>query len=416
MDITSALHLLGTGLQVFLLDLCLSGDNAVVIALACRRLARAQQRQLLMAGTGIAVVLRVVLALLASLVLLLPALKLVGGIALAVIAVRLMLDEGDGMQAQDGDADAQTNFGAALRTVVIADVVMSMDNIMALAGIANDHAGALALGVAFSVPLLMFGSWLVTRVLADYPLLVPLGGALLGWVAGSIAMADPLLSSWVDSQSPLLHVVVPVLTAAYVLLQARVVRERGAEAAKLRPRSRPLTVLAPQPAVAAAVVMPVGAVAAALPAATVRAPVAVAPASPPAPAPAPAPTRASSAAPQRRTAQPFLAIGGAFAVAAVLAGMIYVARLPAPQPLKQYACAGSSLAIAYTAGGPRIRATSGTATVEGIVDAGNRIAWTPSTVAAASLDMPLPDKVRFADATTLGLGGTGIPDINCRLR
>jgi len=414
---TSALHLLGMSLEVFLLDLLLSGDNAVVIALACRRLPAAERQQVLVAGTGIAVVLRVVLSLLASLVLLLPALKLAGGIALAVIAVRLMLDEGDDGSGPSREDHAATvpDAGAALRTVVIADLIMSMDNVMALAGLAHGQVGVLALGTVFSVPLLMFGSWFVTRILANYPLLVPLGGALLGWVAGSIAMSDPLFATWVTTQSPLLQVVVPALTAAYVVLQTRIVRERSASAAKLRPLPLPRPVRAEAAA-------PASFAAAAAPAAPATAPAVLPAVAAPVPvraevAVSPAPSVEPEARPSSAPRVPhWVVAGGIAAVVALLGGLIYLAQLPAPAALKSYDCAGSGFVVGYTMGGAHIRVTSGTTVVEGTVDAGNRITWGQPQPAGATLGVPLPDMIRFADATTLGLAGDSGPGITCKLR
>lgn len=422
MDIGSALHLLGLSLEVFLVDLLLSGDNAVVIALACRHLGADQRVQVLTAGTGIAVVLRVVLALLASVLLRLPLVKLVGGIALVVIALRLMLDDGAGADGAGGQSDrAAADSAAVLRTIVVADVVMSIDNVMAVAAIAHGRVGVIALGVVFSVPLLAFGSWLVASLVADYPLILPVGGALLGWIAGGIAVSDPLYAGWIEQQSPMLGVVVPLLAAVYVLVQARIVRERRTAAAALRPQPLPrhqeMTALATSPAAAVSVA---GFVAAAKPDPTALTRAAAAAAQPV----AGSQTKAASERPPSPgevrdlplRAPHWMLVGGVVAAIGTLGGLLFMARMPPPAPMRQYACANSSILVSYNTGGSRIRMTSGNATQEGVVRPGNQIEWGPAQPPGASLGIIAPDSIRYADARTLGLGDPRGPNLDCTIR
>jgi len=229
----ASVHMLSLALQVFLLDLLLSGDNAVVIALACRALPEQQRRRAIAAGTAGAIVGRVLLTLVASLLMRVPLLKLVGGLALLVIAIRLLRDESP--DGADGNAPASADFWSALTTVIVADVIMSTDNVVALAALSKGSVTVLVLGLLGSVPFLMYGSWWVTQWLQRYPILVRLGGALLGWVAGDVAMSDPLYGAWVEQQAPALQLVVPALSAAYVLLQTRIIDANAAAAQALRP-------------------------------------------------------------------------------------------------------------------------------------------------------------------------------------
>ncbi|MEO8857398.1 MAG: YjbE family putative metal transport protein, partial [Burkholderiaceae bacterium] len=242
MGFDSAFQYLNLTLEVFFLDLLLSGDNAVVIALACRSLQVGQRRQAMLIGAGLGIALRILLTSIAGLVLRIPALKLLGGIALTAIAVQLTLDDPEpapsskaaGARAGSGRAEILSAIG----TVVVADLVMSTDNVIALAAVAKGSVAVLALGLLFSVPLLMFGSWYVTGLLQRYPLLTQCGGALLGWLAGDIAVSDPLYAGWVAHQSPALGLVVPALGAVYVLLQSRIIQQARIGAAALRPVRR----------------------------------------------------------------------------------------------------------------------------------------------------------------------------------
>lgn len=410
MGIDSALHLLGLTLEVFLIDVLLSGDNAVVIAMACRRLPPEHRRQVLILGTGIAAGLRVVLTLFASLLLRLPMLKLVGSIALIVIAVRLLLEEEEG----DDGGDLDLNAASALRTVVVADVVMSLDNVMGLAGLAQNSVGVLVAGVVFSVPLLMFGSWFVARALDEYPLIEPLGAALLGWIAGSLAVSDPLYATWVQQQSPLLAVVVPALTAFYVLAQARIVRERRPLAAALRPapvvRAAPITPVAPVGPVdiAPAVV--------ALVPSLIEQDVPIA-----APEPDVLEVRQTSLAAEPTPGRSvrgmgWIVAGGVTAAVTTLATLLYTARFPAPVPMNTYDCAGSGMVISYVRGGSRIRLATGSTALEGTVRPSNQIDWQPPSAGVAGSTIVLPRFISYADATRLGLGGAGGAAIVCSKR
>ncbi|MBA4708916.1 YjbE family putative metal transport protein [Aquitalea aquatica] len=231
MELDGLMHALGMTLQVFFLDLILSGDNALVIAVACRSLPPQLMRKAVLLGTGFAILLRVLLTTVVGFLLQVPLLKLLGAALLISIAIKLLLGDDDG-EALPGSAADSRQLWSAVSVVVMADLVLSLDNVVALAAAAQGSVLYLILGLLFSVPLLMYGSLFIARLLNDVPLLIPLGAALLGWVAGQIAVSDPLLADWINTQAPALQVVVPLLCVVFVLVESRIIRER---AAKLTP-------------------------------------------------------------------------------------------------------------------------------------------------------------------------------------
>ena len=175
-------------LQIMGIDILLSGDNAVVIALASRSLPEAQRKMAVMGGSAAAVLLRVAFCLVVASLLQIPYLKLIGGILLLYIGVKLVIPEGEG----NGTGTAATaNMWGAIRTILIADAVMSLDNVVAIAAAAHGSVLLITLGLVISIPLIVFGSQLVLRVLNRFPILVVLGGGLLGWVAGETIVSDP---------------------------------------------------------------------------------------------------------------------------------------------------------------------------------------------------------------------------------
>ena len=172
------------------IDLLLSGDNAVVIALASRSLPEQQRRLAIIGGSAAAIVLRVAFASIIIWLLQVPYLRLVGGLLLFYIGIKLIVPEGDG----HGDGiSAKPNVWGAIQTIVIADAVMSLDNVVAIAAAAHGSVLLIVLGLLFSIPLIVYGSQLVLRVLHKVPLLVVLGGGLLGWIAGEIIVSDPFV-------------------------------------------------------------------------------------------------------------------------------------------------------------------------------------------------------------------------------
>lgn len=174
-------------LEITGINILLSGDNAVVIALASRSLPAHQRRAAVLGGSLGAIALRVFFCLIVVWLLSIPYLKLVGGLLLLWIGVKLMVPEDE-----DGDGIvAKSTLWGAMQTIVIADAVMSLDNVVAIAAAAHGSALLITLGLVISIPLIVFGSQLVLRVLNRFPILVVLGGGLLGWVAGETIVSDP---------------------------------------------------------------------------------------------------------------------------------------------------------------------------------------------------------------------------------
>ena len=215
-------------------NVLLSGDNAVVIAMAARSLPPRQQKKAIFWGSAAAIVLRIVLTIVAVQVLQLPYLKLVGALALLWIGVQLLLDSDDG-----GEVKAEGTMAAAIRTILVADLVMSIDNVIAVAG-AADRAPAeyrmplLVAGLAMSIPLIIAGSTMLMKVMERWPVIITLGAALLGCLAGQMLATDPALEPWFTEHVPRAELLFGALGAVAVVVVGRWLRHhrsRVAEAA-----------------------------------------------------------------------------------------------------------------------------------------------------------------------------------------
>ena len=206
-------------LQIIGIDILLSGDNAVVIALACRSLPPQQQRWGIMLGTGAAIGLRVIFAAGIVYLLAIPYLKLIGGLLLLWIAIKLLQPE----PPADGGhhIDAKKNLWGAVQTIALADAVMSLDNVIGIAAAAKGSVLLLVLGLLISIPLIVWGSTLILKLLHRYPFIVTLGGALLGWVAGDVLIADPVFADGIVQQLPWLHYAAPIAGMLGVVIVGR---------------------------------------------------------------------------------------------------------------------------------------------------------------------------------------------------
>lgn len=203
---------LGLGTIVWF-NIILSGDNAVVIALAARSLPSRQKKRAIVWGAGAAVVLRIVLTIVAVALLQFPYLKLVGAAALLWIAVQLIVpDQSDGDEVQ-----STPSMLAAIRTILIADLVMSTDNVLAVAAVARDSNLLLTLGLVISIPLVVFGAALLMKLMERYPLIITLGAAVLGWTAGDMGVTDPAVAEWVTDEAAWLHWGAPAVGAVLVV-------------------------------------------------------------------------------------------------------------------------------------------------------------------------------------------------------
>ena len=184
--------------QIILIDILLGGDNAVVIALACRQLPAKQRIKGIVFGTFGAIVLRVILIAFALSLLEVPYLKLVGAILLFWIGVKLLLPQDE----EHSDLQTSDRLWTAVKTVIVADLVMSIDNVIAIAGAATNagesHQMPLVIfGLIVSIPIIVGGSQMILKLMDRFPQIATLGGMLLGWIAGSMAISDPVVVSWV---------------------------------------------------------------------------------------------------------------------------------------------------------------------------------------------------------------------------
>ncbi|HEY3433184.1 MAG TPA: TerC family protein [Rhodocyclaceae bacterium] len=200
--------------QIIVIDILLSGDNAVVIAMACRNLPAAQRKKGILWGVLGAVVLRVVLTAVAATLLGLPYLKIIGGLLLLWIGVKLLLPEGD----EGEDIQGSTRLIGAIKTIIVADFVMSLDNVIGVAAAAHDSLWLLIFGLAVSIPLIVFSSALVLHLMERFPIVVTLGAGLLGYVAGSMMVTDPLLAGLLSADNHWLKELVGGICAVLVVV------------------------------------------------------------------------------------------------------------------------------------------------------------------------------------------------------
>jgi YjbE family integral membrane protein len=184
-------------LQIIWIDILLSGDNAVVIALACRSLPKRQRRWGIVLGAGGAVLLRILFAFFIVELMELPYVKIGGGLLLLWIAVKLVEDEETAAEVKP----AKSLF-SAVRIIILADAVMSLDNVVAIAAAAKGSILLIAFGLALSIPLIVFSSGFMLALLNRYPILIWAGSALLGWIAGELMCDEPLVASWLHGRLP----------------------------------------------------------------------------------------------------------------------------------------------------------------------------------------------------------------------
>src|SRR5258705_7283837 len=218
--------------QIIVVNILLSGDNAVVIALAARSLPAHQQKQAIIWGSVAAIIMRVILTIVAVEMLKLPYLKIIGGLLLFWIAIQLLVPEDDG---EDG-IESSSNVMVAIRTILIADLVMSLDNVIGVAAAAKGDNVLVILGLAISIPLIIFGSTLLLKLMDRFPIIITGGAALLGWVAGEMLITDPILVSWITDNLPWMEIHLPwvggiswaqILGAAFVVAVGKVMAMRA---------------------------------------------------------------------------------------------------------------------------------------------------------------------------------------------
>jgi YjbE family integral membrane protein len=215
-------------MQIIMINIVLSGDNAVVIALACRGLPPAQQKKAIMFGSVGAIVLRVVLTFFAIYLLTLPYLKLIGAALLLWIGIGLLKGDDDGEEME-----GHSNLTAAIKTIIVADLVMSLDNVIGVAAAAKGNVPLLVIGLVISIPLIIYGSTLILKLMGRFPIIITIGAGLLGWVAGEMAMSDPAISGWAANQHTL-HMLAPAIGALLVIAIGKWMVSRAASQAQLQ--------------------------------------------------------------------------------------------------------------------------------------------------------------------------------------
>ncbi len=210
--------------KIVWINIILSGDNAVVIALAARGLSAHQQRKAIVFGSGAAVVLRIALTVVAARLMQLPFVEIIGGLLLLWIGVGLLREDDS---ADDADRQtARTGMMAAIRTILLADLVMSLDNVIAVAAAARGDMLLLILGLAISIPLVVFGSTLMIRLMDRFPVIVTLGAALIGWVAGETITGDAVLAALAEA-TPWIHYAAAATGALLVVVTGKALQARA---------------------------------------------------------------------------------------------------------------------------------------------------------------------------------------------
>lgn len=214
----------GAIFQIVLIDILLGGDNAVVIALACRKLTHKQRIRGILWGTVGAIVLRIVLIAFALSLLDVPYLKILGAVLLLWIGIKLILPD----DSHHENISGTNSIIQAIKTIIIADLVMSLDNVIAIAAAAKntlpDHQLAyVAFGLILSVPIIIWGSAMVLKLMDRFPMVVTFGAALLGWIAGGMLFSDVVLHDWFVSMGPYTKIVLEILGALLVVLLGKII-------------------------------------------------------------------------------------------------------------------------------------------------------------------------------------------------
>ena len=210
--------------KIAVINVVLSGDNAVVIALACRSLPHKQQKQAFIVGTGGIVVLMTLLTAFAAMLMSMPYIQLIGSILLVWIGIKLLLPE-DG----EGNIKDSSNFWEAVRTIIIADMVMSLDNVLGMAGAAKGHYGMLFVGLVITMPLILFGSALLMKLMERFPMFITIGAGLLGYVAGDMAVGDLAVKDYVELHAQILDIAAPLLGAVLVVIAGKMLAHKKGE-------------------------------------------------------------------------------------------------------------------------------------------------------------------------------------------
>lgn len=212
--------------EIIIINLVLSGDNAVVIALASRKLESSQRKKAIFWGTFGAILLRVLLTTVAVWVLKIPFLMLVGGLMLIWISFKLLVDKEDHAEVKAGN-----NLWQAIQTIIVADLIMSLDNVLAIAGAAQGNLLLLVVGIAIGIPIIVFGSTIILKMMEKYPAILYIGAGVLAWTAGEMIVGDNSVNPLIHN-IPGIHYVVPIAVTAGVLTIGYQIKKRAAQTVK----------------------------------------------------------------------------------------------------------------------------------------------------------------------------------------
>jgi YjbE family integral membrane protein len=217
--------------QIILVNIVLSGDNALVIALACRNLEKRHQRPAILIGSAGAIILRIIFVLIVDQLLKIGYLKLIGGLLLLWIGIKLVQGEEEGGDGVKGAG----SLWAAIRTIIIADAVMSLDNAIAIAAAAHGDVTLIILGLLISIPLIIFGATLIMLLLNRFPIIVIAGGALLGYIAGEVLATDPAYAEWLAAKLPNAKMIFEIGGAVLVVALGYFLQYRARQRAHAEP-------------------------------------------------------------------------------------------------------------------------------------------------------------------------------------
>ena len=211
--------------QIMMINILLSGDNAVVIAMASRALPPKQQKHAILFGSFGAIVLRIILTFFAVALLALPYLKIIGAVLLGWIGIQLLIPDD-----AETELDGHSNLWSAIKTIIVADFVMSLDNVLGVAAAAKGNIVLLIIGLGLSIPLIIYGSTVILKLMNRFPVIITVGGGLLGWVAGEMLISDPWLVQQIGPERA--HVVeLPIagIGALIVIALGWVLKRRAAQ-------------------------------------------------------------------------------------------------------------------------------------------------------------------------------------------
>lgn len=211
-------------LEIILINIVLSGDNAVVIALACRNLPAELQKKAVFWGSFGAIFLRAILTVLTVWLLKIPFLQFVGGLLLLWIAINLLKGEDDSDNLKGG-----STIFEAIRTIIIADLVMSLDNVVAIAGAANGNLLLIGIGLAISIPLIVWGSQLLMKLMDRFPIIIIAGAGLLGYTAGEMVLKDKAMGHIIEDVIPFAHIIIPIIGILLVLVIGKIGSKKKSE-------------------------------------------------------------------------------------------------------------------------------------------------------------------------------------------